>query len=190
MANDWLVPVVIVLHVIAWGAGRVPPPWPDFVGVPLVALGGYVVAVDCGLEEWQAGVVAGGLSVLGVVLRCLVLNPVGLGLVAYALAYQLSHEGTPTLQWALGLSFSGVVIVGVVLYACWKQVVSESLEWWTVTLQTSLIGFGIPFRALFSLQWLPPFDYYIIPVMCVFGAIRYRWLRPGVVKDVGFEALI
>lgn len=190
MANDWLVPLVVVLHAIAWGAGRVPPPWPDFVGVPLVALGGYAVGVGCGLDEWQAGVVAGGLAVLAVILRCFLLNPVGLGVVAFAAAYQLSHDGSPTLQWALGLSFSAVVVVGLVLYAIWRHVVSAGVEWWTVTLQTSLIGFGIPLRALFSLQWLPPFDYYILPVVCVFGAVRYRWLRPESVKDVGFEALV
>lgn len=191
MATDFVLIAAVALHACAWVAGlRFPPPWPSYVGVPLVASGGYVVAVGCGLEEWQAGVVFGGLVVLQVILRCFLLNPVGFGLIAFAAAYQISHPGSTELRWALGLSLSTVVLVGTVLYVVWERTAGPLVEWWSVTLQTSLIGFGLPVRALFSLAWLPPFDGWIVLIGCVFGVICWRWQLRQSAKVHGFEVLV
>ena len=197
MEPDYVVIVAVALHVCAWVAGvRFPPPWTWYVGVPLVASGGYVVAVGCGLEAWQAGVVFAGLVVLQLILRCFVLNPVGFGVIAFGALYQMSHPGSTELRWALGLSFSSVLLVGTALYAFYERSAGPVLEWWSVTLQTSLIGFGLPIRALFSLvpdgdpQWLPPFDGWIVLIGGVFGAVRWYWQVRQSAKVNGFELVV
>lgn len=203
MANEAPTAVFVALHAIAWVAGRwLPPPWPWYVGAPLVASGGYVVAVGCGLEDWQASAVLGGLLVLPALLQCFLrccalgafwfavtVHSLGFGLTTFAAAYQASHPGDAVLRWALGLSLTTLVLAAfVIAFACGRTA-GPGFEWWSVTLQTSLIGFGLPVRALISLAWLPPFDWWIMLIGGVFGAVRWYWQVYQPAKVQGFSVL-